>query len=30
MTGYDTSDTDEVVVVVVAGPAWVIQLSETA
>ena len=30
VTGYDTSDTDEVVVVVVAGPAWVIQLSETA
>ncbi len=30
VTGYDTSDTDEVVVVVVDGPAWVIQLSETA
>ena len=30
VTGYDTSDTDEVVVVVVDGPPWVIQLSETA
>ena len=30
VTGYDTSDTDAVVVVVVDGPAWVIQLSETA
>ena len=27
-TGYDTSDTDEVVVVVTSGPAWVIKLAE--
>ena len=29
-TGYDTSDTDEVVVVVTSGPAWVIKLTEDA
>ena len=27
-TGYDTSDTDEVAVVVSSGPAWVIKLAE--
>ena len=27
-TGYDTSDTDEVQVVVTSGPAWVIKLAE--
>ena len=27
-TGYDTSDTDEVEVVVTSGPAWVIKLAE--
>ena len=27
-TGYDTSDTDEVAVVVTSGPAWVIKLAE--
>ena len=29
-TGYDTSDTDEVEVVVTSGPAWVIKLAEDA
>ena len=29
-TGYDTSDTDEVQVVVTSGPAWVIKLAEDA
>ena len=29
-TGYDTSDTDEVAVVVTSGPAWVIKLAEDA
>ena len=29
-TGYDTSDTDEVDVVVTSGPAWVIKLTEDA
>ena len=29
-TGYDTSDTDEVAVVVTSGPAWVIKLTKDA
>ena len=29
-TGYDTSDTDEVQVVVTSGPAWVIKLADDA
>ena len=29
-TGFDTSDTDEVQVVVTSGPAWVIKLAEDA
>ena len=28
-TGYDTSDTDEVAVVVTSGPAWVIKLADS-
>ena len=30
VTGYDTSDTAEVQVVVIDGPAWVVRLTETA
>ena len=29
-TGFDTSDTDEVAVVVTSGPAWIIKLAEDA